>query len=290
MVTNKKRRIASKPRRNYTRFRPLILSRHPSHKVLRVRGALPLFKVRSVIRFGSSTEKSDTETNGGNRIEINTVAAISNSSSKLKMKQCFKEGDVRTAVWYTYKSGQLFDQINDKVVTLEELEFPIIAKQIYGSRGNGNTKLDSLDDFKQYISGKSLNSIIFEKFYNYAREYRLHVTEEGCFYTCRKMMKRDTPDDDKWFKNDKNCVWIMDTNPEFDRPSNWAEVEKECVKALKSCGLDFGACDLRIQSNNSTTNPSFIVVEINSAPSFGEVTEEKYKIMLSKLLFNKINK
>jgi glutathione synthase/RimK-type ligase-like ATP-grasp enzyme len=278
-----------KLRRKYTRFRPVILSRHPSHSVLRKLGVLPLFKFRSVVRFGSSTEVKDTIENGGKRIEINTIEAIKNSANKKRMKTCFKNSDVRTALWYTYRNADLYDEINETIIKMEDLPFPIIAKQIYGSRGNGNSKLNTLEDYKQYITGKNLNSIIFERFYNFAREYRLHVTEEGCFYTCRKMMKSDTPEDDKWFKNDKNCVWVMDTNPAFDRPQNWKEVEEESVKALKACGLDFGAIDLRIQSSKQNSNPAFIVIEINSAPSFGEVTTEKYKLMLSRLLFKKAN-
>jgi len=291
MIAKKmKKRSATgqKARKKYTRFYPQIRSRHPSHKVLR--RALPLMPFRSVIRFGSSTELPDTVQKGGRRVEINTVAAIANSSNKRKMKDCFKKGDVRTAVWYTYQGGELYDQINERTVALEDLVFPIIAKKIYGSRGKGNTKLDSLKEFKEYVQGSSLNNVIFEKFYNYAREYRLHVTEEGCFYTCRKMMKRDTPEDKKWFKNDQNCVWILPHNPDFDKPRNWTDVIKESVKALKSCGLDFGAIDLRIQSNNEGSNPSFIVVEINSAPSFGAVTEQKYKEMLPKLLLQKSKK
>lgn len=277
--------------KRYTKFRPKIRSRHPSHKCLRPKGALPYMKFKSVIRFGSTTEEPDTRAKGGNRIEINTVQAIKNSANKLLMKQAFKRGNVRTALWYTMRGGRLYDEINEKLINIDDLDFPIIAKSNYGSRGKGNTKLDSAQALRTYIAGKSnLNGYIFERFYNFAREYRLHVTEDGCFYTCRKLMKNDTPDDKKWFKNDQNCVWAMENNPAFDRPHNWNEVVNESVKALKAVGLDFGAVDLRIQSNKQSQHPSFIVVEINSAPSFGNVTEQKYKEMLPKLLVKKANK
>lgn len=280
-----------KLQKKFTKFRPQIRSRHPSHSVLRVKGYLPFMTFPCVIRFGSSTELPDTKNKGGRRIEINTVEAIKTSSNKRLMKEAFKRGNVRTALWYTLKGGRLYDEINERYIELENLDYPIIAKSNYGSRGRGNTKLDSIEELRGYLNTKgNLNNYIFEKFYNFAREYRLHVTEDGCFYTCRKMMKKDTPEDDKWFKNDQNCIWAMESNPNFDKPFNWEEVERESIKALKAVGLDFGAIDLRIQSNKQSDNPSFIVVEINSAPSFGEVTAEKYKQMLPKLILKKANK
>lgn len=278
-------------RKKFTHFRPRIKSRHPSHKVLR--GQLPLFPFKSVIRFGSSTEVEDTVENGGRRVELNSTHAIKNSSNKRLMKECFKKHNVRTAVWYTFKNGNLYDEINNKTLTFEQLEFPIIAKRHFGSRGQGNTKIDTLQAFKEFIAKTTgLNGFIFEKFYNFAREYRLHVTKNGYFYSCRKMMKRDTPDENKWYKNDNNCIWALEANADFDKPINWKEVEKECVKALVSVGLDFGAIDLRIQASNDDTgnkrtHPAFIVVEINSAPSFGNITEVKYKEMLPELLRQK---
>ena len=135
--------------------------------------------------------------------------------------------------------------------------------------------------------------LVFEKFHNYAREYRLHVTKDGCFYTCRKMLKQDTPAKHKWYRNDEHCVWIMEDNSLFDRPVNWDAVVAESVKAMKAVGLDMGAVDLRIQSatteesGKSRKDPKFIIVEINSAPSFGTVTEAKYKLEIPKILKRK---
>jgi D-alanine-D-alanine ligase-like ATP-grasp enzyme len=86
----------------------------------------------------------------------------------------------------------------------------------------------------------------------------------------------------------------METNDLFDRPSNWDEIVSHSVNALKAVGLDVGAVDLRVQSSTnsdgeSRVNPKFIVIEINSAPSFGKVTEEKYIEQLPKILNRKYN-
>lgn len=259
-------------------FRPQIRSRHDTHDGLRT--LLSRFKKRSVIRFGSSTELND----GIDRIELNTVQAIRNSANKYLMKECFINAGVKTA-----------DVISGKDNTAETVleffkDYPVVAKHIFGSRGRGNYLLKTKEELTAWLSSHSdLNNYIFEKFYNYNREYRLHVNEQGCFYTCRKMLKSDTPEDKRWFRNDSNSVWIVEENEQFDKPSNWDAVIEESVKALKSVGLDFGAVDLRIQSatdskGRTRENPEFIVVEINSAPSFGEGTLAKYLEEIPKML------
>lgn len=268
-------------------YRPMIRSRHPSHAPFRTQ--LRKLPFRSVIRFGSLTELEDNATLNGSRIELNSPNTIRNSSSKLLMKQCFTNEGVKTAEW------ECFNNIEDINLFINKVGFPIIAKSHHGSRGLGNTMLKTQLEFDNWIKNKNLNNYIFEKYYNYNKEYRLHVSKNGCFYTCRKMLRQEFREDPKaWCKNDANCVWILEENENFDKPNNWKDIEEHCVKALISCGLDFGACDLRVQNNNDNEgnhrdNPDFIVVEINSAPSMGIVTLEKYKEILPQLLIQKYN-
>jgi hypothetical protein len=300
-----------KKRVNYTLFRPRIRSRHPSHAVLRDK-TLPLLPFKSVVRLGSQTEfTKDT----GKRIEINSTNAIKTSCNKLLMKQAFTDNEVITADWFkvgmltpdsfhdaelSVYGGKIGDYLEPENLALndENIKFPIISKSLYGSRNKGNKKHDTLEELTAWLEGKDLNNYIFEKYYNYTREYRLHVTEDGCFYSCRKMLKRDTPEDEKWYRNDAHCAWIMEENDLFDKPVNWDDVVNESVKALKAVGLDMGAVDLRIQSATKQIEgeepvtreaPKFIIVEINSAPSFGEVTESKYKLEIPKILNRKFN-
>lgn len=268
-----------------THFRPRVRSRHPSHSPLRPKHQnLPLFPFRSIIRLGSFTELRDNRVNRS-RVELNTVEAIRNSADKLRMKRCFKEAEVKTADWWE----------GDDTSSIKDEYFPIISKHIRGSRGTGNKKHDTPDQLLDWMEGKDLSSYIFERYYPYNREYRLHVDKEGCFYTCRKMLKNDAPSHVRWYRNDDHCVWIMEENELFDKPSNWDQVVEECVKALNSVGLDFGAVDLRIQSatmRDGVTpreNPEFIVVEINSAPSFGDETAKAYLERIPRMLRNKYN-
>lgn len=275
-------------------FRPMIRSRHPSHSILRGDIGIKL-PFRSVVRLGSTTSLPDDVTNGGRRVECNTVQAVKNSANKRLMKDRFTAAGVKTADWFIHDNGNWFNfsiTSGDNRVNVIDLPYPIIAKQIYGSRGNGNYKLNNPEELQAWITGKTLSNYIFEKFYNYSREYRLHITEDGCFYTCRKMLKSDTPEDQRWFRNDKNSNWWVESNEGFDKPVNWNDVVAESVKALKAVGLDVGAVDLRIQSRLDSKdrvreNPEFIVIEINSAPSFGSITGQKYIEQIPKILIKK---
>jgi len=95
-----------KKKKVFTLFNPQIRSRHPSHNVLR--GQLEKLPFKSVVRFGSLSELEDTIANGGKRVELNNTDAIRNSSSKLKMKQCFTGQGVKTADWWLSNDGNSF--------------------------------------------------------------------------------------------------------------------------------------------------------------------------------------
>lgn len=238
-----------------------IRSRHPSHSTFRKEIRLPF---KSMVGFGSETKTPE------GYIRLNSPDAVRNSSSKLRMKICFTNEGVKTPIWCQNKN------LNDFIKS-EKLKFPIVSKSHFGSRGRGNVLHRTKAELDKWLKDKNTEGYIFEQYMPYSREYRLHVNSEGCFYTCRKMVKKDTPDDKRWYRNDSNCVWILEENPLFDKPNNWKQIEKECVKALKSVGLDFGACDIRVQSaQKNKENPEFVIIEINSAPSMGEVTFEKY--------------
>lgn len=256
-------------------FRPQIRSRHPSHDHLRT--SLNRLPFRSVVRFGSTTEISD----GLQRVEVNTVDSIRNSSDKLRMKRCFHEAGVSTAMWWTTTDGVTFTTASNENQSINELSFPIVAKNRFGSRGMGNTLIKNVEELNTWLRNKTLSNYIFEKYYNYVREYRIHVSRLGCFYSCRKMIKQDTPEDQRWYKNDNNSVWILPSNELFDQPINWYNIQQEAIKALNATGLDVGAVDLRVQSRLDSKervreNPEFIIIEINSAPGLGDLGKELY--------------
>lgn len=228
-----------------------------------------------VVRLGSRTPIEDIFPRHSSRaIEINSVEGISNSRDKVLMKQCFDRGEVRSAAWANLTP------------TLEWRQFPAIIKH-KGSHGGGGIFLvnnqEEFDVWKR--EHQNISQHIIEEYKNFTKEYRLHVTAEGCFYTCRKMLKSDAQD--RWHRHDSNCVWIIEENPLFERPSNWDAVVAECVKALHAVGLTTGACDVKIQSEKGKRSgfvPDFIVMEINSAPAMGDGTTTKYFEKLTEII------
>jgi len=264
-------------KKKYNLFRPFVLSRHPSHSILRaVNKTLPLLPFKSVIRLGSTTVLADDN----ERVQINTPQAVKNSASKLLMKQCFTNVGVKTARW-----------IKGNDILNWEFGFPLIAKSLYGSRGIGNTKFDTQEELDKWLPNKNLNNYIFEEFVKMTREYRLHVTDDGCFYTCRKLVKNDAPED-TWQKHDDVCNWILEDNPSFKKPNNWNDIVTDCIKAKNALGLDICAFDVMVQGSKNGVereNPEWNICESCSAASFGKITGEKYIEELTKLIIKKAN-
>jgi hypothetical protein len=254
-----------------------VFSRHPSHDILRNNKLK--FPFLACVRLGSTTPgKLNYE------VEINTVKAVEISANKRLMKERFSNAGISTAKWWK--------TLNDLMHNPERVQFPIVAKNIYGSRGQGNYLLHSQRQLDAWLNGRNVHNYIFERYYAYNREYRLHVTKDGCFYACRKMIRDDVPKDKRWFRNDSNSVWIVEENEKFDKPSNWDVIIKHCKAALKYTGLDIAAFDVRVQSakdNKGATRSrlEFIIIESNSAPSFGEITSQKYLEILPKLIMDK---
>jgi hypothetical protein len=213
------------------------------------------------------------------------------------MKQKFTEVGVKTANWFTYQiddDGLYYFAIKDDEnndIEIEELPYPIVAKSHFGSRGIGNTKFNTEEEFLAWLPNKNLDNYIFEKFVKMTREYRLHVTKFGCFYTCRKLVKNDAPEG-TWQRHDDVCNWVLEENPSFKKPKNWDDIVADCIKAKNALGLDICAFDVGVQGAKDgieRENPEWVIFESCSAASFGEITGQKYIEILPKLLIDKYN-
>lgn len=248
---------------------------------------------RTVFRLGSITPTEEIFPRGvalnKSIIEINTAESCHNSGDKILMKTLFEENNVKSAEWTIV--NLLINGLMGEDNQLIWEYFPAIIKHKNSCKGNGIFYIENIDELFSFVENRStdlLKNYIIEKYYNYSKEYRLHVTKDGCFYTCRKMLKEDA--EERWHRHDMNSVWIMEENPLFEKPSNWNSIVEECVKALNAVGLDIGACDIKVQSEKGRDrggNPEFIVMEVNSAASFGLVTVVKYEEQLRKMLNGK---
>lgn len=271
--TTTKKKLALKPKtgkKKLSFWRPLVLSRHPSHQVLRAATKnLPLNRFPVCIRFGSTTELEDTIAKGGRRLEINNVQSIKNSANKLLMKRCFLKAGAKTAEMWT--EGELKAWAKER--------YPIVAKAHYGSRGTGNTLIKTEEELNEWAKGKTQANYIFERFMNFGNEFRLHVSGDGCFYTCRKALKENVDEDKKWSRHDDNCVWFLESNPEFNKPNSWNDIVKDCVNSLKEIGADILSFDVKVQSPRGRDGKKrdyqeYILLECNSASSMDNGTGE----------------
>jgi D-alanine-D-alanine ligase-like ATP-grasp enzyme len=271
-----------KPSHYYLR----IFSRHPSTKA--IREVIMIKGKKAVYRHGSTTE-------GNFEYELNSVDSVKISSNKHSMKVAFDEAEVRHAPWIAMdkftKEKPKFDAfIKDSKLSDKENRF-LIIKHKHGSRGTGNYLIKSTSDLDNFIKQHkdSLSNYIIEQYKNFTVEYRLHVSELGCFYTCRKVLKSDTPKEKRFQRHDDNCSWFLEKNPKFDKPSNWDEIVKDCQKALRAIGADILAFDVKCTSTKEKKDKKcdWILIESCSAPAFGNVMAEAYKEHLPKLIANK---
>ena len=214
-------------------------------------------------------------------IEINTVESCHNSGDKILKKQCFDRSNVKTAEWWL---------LSDPDILILPSGYPLIIKHKNSAKGEGIYFINTQEELQEFILSHNVRDYICERYAGYQKEYRLHVTKDGCFYSCRKMLKANAVD--RWHRHDTNSVWIVEENPLFEKPKNWDDVVFECVNALNSVGLDVGACDVKIQSERGHREdfiPDFIVLEINSAPGLAGFGIEAYKEKLPQIIQQKID-
>lgn len=229
----------------------------------------------TILRLGSTTRTEDI-TKCKNPIEINTAEACRISGNKLLMKKAFDKAGIKTPEWLHFTKNITEETIVNVLKSRIGHEWKyIICKHKNSSKGRGLYLLKSSEDIKLFLHEhyNTISNYIFERYYNYAREYRVHVTKDGIFYACRKMLKNDA--EERWHRHDHNCVWITETNEKFCRPINWNDIEKECIRALKSIGLDIAAFDIKV--SNKGDYPEFMILESNSAPGLGALGLTKYK-------------
>ena len=242
---------------------------------------------RVIYRMGSSTPTSEilTRRKPNSRkplLEINLPESCILSNDKIKMKRRFSHAKLPTAEWFTVKGVNSGRQ---KIAYWLTQWNSIIAKHKHSSKGNGIYLIQNLEDYENFVqtTERPVVEYVFERYYTYSREYRLHVTKEGCFYANRKMLKEDA--EVRWHRHDNNSVWILEDNELFNRPDNWDKIVESCVSALKSLGLDIAAFDIKVQKSD-VKNPKWIILESNSAPALGDITREKYKEVLLKMIEN----
>jgi len=237
---------------------------------------------RSVVRLGSRTPTEACFPGHRDVIEVNTVQSIENSRDKLRMKECFSRFDVSQAEWWiALNNRDYLRDTRDSDTPINALPYPLVGKQIVGFKGHGMQLIENESQLREFLRIHNRGYFI-EKFYNYAREYRIHATRDHAFLSWRKLRRSDATE--RWFFNSTNCNWVGQNHELFQRPNNWMELEAAAINAVRSVGLDIGAVDIRVQNRN---NPDYIVCEVNSAPALGDVGVEAYREEIRNIILTK---
>jgi glutathione synthase/RimK-type ligase-like ATP-grasp enzyme len=235
----------------------------------------------AVCRLGSTTPTSTITTRP--IVECNTVEAVNNSRSKLRMKECFQRANIPQSRWY---HGRLDVNTikNHFGITVNE-GYQLVGKAIFGFQGRGMVLISNDTELADFCRHHTPENFYLEIFHNYGREYRIHATQNEVFMVWRKLRREDASE--RWFFNSHNCNWVGETHPLFDKPSNWETLCSASVNAIRAVGLDIGAVDIRVSSSNPD---SYIVLEVNSAPALGVQGVEKYKEQIKEILVRKYEK
>lgn len=259
-------------------MKALVLSRYKTHQALRTLE----FPFPCVINMGYGNfldlglEKLRRLPPGLFTI-VNPPAGCRHAADKMLMKNDFLEAGIPSAKWWP--AG--FKIPNDS--------FPIVAKHRMGSRGTGVYLLHSPSDLEAHRRwrGDTFNeTFVLEKYESseaYPYEYRLYASQSEVFYALRKARKNGTPEYRKWRYAYEDLVTFKEENKNFLRPANWDDIAEACCNAVASVGLDTGACDVKVAKAEEGKPAPFFIIEINSAPSFGEGTTEKYLEFIPKL-------
>lgn len=247
------------------------------------------FPIKVIFRMGSITP-TNLITKRKKVLEINTVKGCALSSDKIAMKKRFTRSNIETAPWFTVKAG---DRDGERVAHYLKKWPKIIAKHKHSSKGNGIFLITSMEDFKDFREGlakqpaylRNIEDYVFERYYTYTKEYRLHVTKNGCFHASRKMLVADAQD--RWHRHAENSIFVREDNEMFAKPKSWDDIVQACVNALKALELDVASFDVKVQ-NDTNEYPKFIILESNTASALGEETAEKYKNILNTLVYERI--
>lgn len=206
------------------------------------------FNRRVFLRFGSTTPFNSKF----KYLELNSIEGVKVSANKILMKHSFDTARVKHSEWITSNNAKSIEEffLKHKV---------IICKHKHSSKGNGIYYIDNLAYLKELISKINLSQHIFERFYFYPHEYRVHVDRKhGAFYICKKFLEDGV--DVEWHRHANNAGFAI-VNKLDEKPECWNNVIDDCIKAMSVMHLDIACFDILC------SNTEWILLESNSAPS-----------------------
>jgi glutathione synthase/RimK-type ligase-like ATP-grasp enzyme len=215
----------------------------------------------TVVRLGGSKPYD------GYEIQVNSAKSVQNSIDKLAQKRLLLEAGIKTL------------EVNqDNVLNRDNVIFPCVLKGIIRSCG---TKVLVANDKKEYDKAAKVleDRYYVEPLFNTTSEYRLHCTRTEVFFAVKKF-KRNPADIIVTHDNHYN-------KRDFVKPRLWAEIQKECLKAMQALDLDIACFDVLYCSANNDKH-DFVIAEANTNPELLANTFEAYKTALDGIINQKV--
>jgi glutathione synthase/RimK-type ligase-like ATP-grasp enzyme len=223
---------------------------------LRITGKKKIKRQALVLRWGNTDPIQTTRL--GRVKELNSANAIALAKNKLATYKRFNMFGVDTVEYTT-----------DKAVVLDWLRQDSVVygrRTVTGYGGDGIVIITAEDD--------SIPSCpVYTKAILKAHEYRVHVFG-GRVIDFTKKKRRSEGSPSPYIKNfDNGWVFCRDdvTLPE--------RVAAQCIKAVQSLGLDFGACDVLYKERDDKV----AVLEVNTAPGIEGTTLDRYVNVINSL-------
>jgi glutathione synthase/RimK-type ligase-like ATP-grasp enzyme len=211
-----------------------------------------------IVRMGGDMDYPDYP------IQVNSVEAIRNCVDKMKMKNIFIDNNIKTL----------------PILKEDEVQAPVVIKGIIRSKGASVFVVDENNEIPVYRKVLK-QKYYFEPLFNTTSEYRLHCTQDKVFFSVKKKKKEGMEAD--IIINEKNHVVLE----KFLKPRLWAEIQAECLKAMKATGLELGACDVGYDSSNKKEH-KFVIHEINTSPEILKPLRPYYKEAIESIIATKL--
>jgi glutathione synthase/RimK-type ligase-like ATP-grasp enzyme len=174
---------------------------------------------------------------------INQPTAVMRASNKI-MAFAHWQPHVRIPEWTTSRT--------EAERWLTEKKAIVLARAtVTGSQGSGISILRTGDAVP--------NAPLYVRYVKKTHEYRVHVVGGNVVFVQQKRKRSGVEVKDDGLIRNHDRGWVFCEN-EVDEPSD--ELKAECVRAVGTLGLDFGAVDVIV--NKQTGEP--VILEVNTAP------------------------
>lgn len=163
-----------------------------------------------------------------------------------------------------WKEGIRVPKIFFSKMQVEKLDFPVVRRSAYHSRASDIEVITEPDNF---IKGS-----FYTRFIPSELEYRLHIMFGQCIRISKKIPDSEhTKIEITDVIRSSSTGWTLEDFFKHDIGIENLAI-RECIKAMNIIGLDFGACDVIVSSENNLP----YLLEINSAPRLSYFGLEAY--------------